>query len=124
MANKFFTNKTPFARETLTVSTSALKLSPTVYMKAQPSNQNGSKVLKASGAIIRVDTAGFGVRCTEDGTTPVATSVGEVIANTGTSPLPAGTVLEKTLESFGAIVAFQMIQEGASPAVVQVEYYR
>src|SRR4051812_48991633 len=110
------TSAIPFARETLTVSNAVKLLSASIYIKGATAglNQNGVRNLKAHKAVIRVDTAGFGVRCTRDGTTPVAGATGEVIANTGTLPLPAGQVLEIVLSSFGEIAAFQMIREGGS----------
>lgn len=120
----FLNQKNSIARETLTVSTVALPLTATKYVGTiRGSNQNGNKAWKARGAIVRVDTSGFGVRCTRDGTAPVAGTTGVVIVNTGTLPLPAGSLIELVLDSYAQICAFQMIREGASDAVVQVEYF-
>lgn len=111
-----------FARETLTVSNTVKTLTSAVYNSAvHGGNQNGNFGLKATGAIITIDTAG-GIRFTTDGTAPVAGTTGQLAANSGTITAPAGPNVI-TLESYQAIVAFKAIRDAAADIQIQVEYF-
>lgn len=103
----------PFGSETLTVTNAVKTLTQTLYDNTAQITAARNLARKARGVVVE-NTSSNVIRYTEDGTTPVAATTGKL--------LNPGDV--KFLESYASIVLFKMIREGASDAIVDVEYYR
>lgn len=94
----------PYAKETLTISSTALGLTESVYKTGQHED--------IQRAYITVEDAS--IRYWTDGSDPVAGSEGHLV--------PAGSAIELTLHE--SVNKFKAIRDGSTDAVLQITYER
>ena len=111
MATKFNIAKSAFARERLTVSTSAVPCTVATFRDVA-----GTAKRTASGAVVTV--IANNIYYTLHGAAPTNDAT---VSGIGT-PLTAGNSL--VLENTDEVARFQMIRNGASDAIVEVVYFR